>query len=391
MMKKDRLLHIPQVDIWLLLIVLVLMIIGTAVMYSASSYTAETKENNSEYFLQNHLIRIAVGFMLMFIAAIVPYQFWLGLSPIFYGLSLLMLFVLLFRIPPAFEANGSWRWLRIGPVIFQPSDFSRYALILLLARVLKEKQGLLKKFSGGYLKLLLLVAAVALPVALEKDLGTALIIMLIGLLMFYFAEARSSYLLAISSSIATVGFAYMMRTPYQQKRVVDFLNSIVHNVEPVWQVKQSLISLAQGGLIGQGIGNSRQKYEFLPEAHKDFIFSILGEEAGFLGAILVLVLFCLLIRRGIIIARQAPDGYGLLLAGGITVCIGCYALINIAVSLGLLPTTGIPMPFFSYGGSSHVTHIAAIGLLLNISSQGQKAYANYFGWSTYKDRLARFS
>ena len=156
-----------------------------------------------------------------------------------------------------------------------------------------------------------------------------------------------------------------------------------------YQVKQSLISFAQGGLLGRGLGNSLQKYEFLPEAHKDFIFSILGEELGFVGAVLVLGLFMLFIYRGVRIARNAPDYYGVLLAGGITVCIGTYAMFNAGVAVALLPTTGLPMPFFSFGGSSLVSHLAAIGLLINISMQGHQNYANYFGWPALQDRLNR--
>jgi len=384
---KMRTLNIARIDYILIICVLALMLFGAGTMYSASSFKGETQKNNSEYFLKQHIMRVAVGLVLMIIVAVVPYQVWLGLSPIFYVVSIFMLVFLLTGSPFSISAHGSLRWLKFGPVTFQPSDFARYGLILLLARVLTEKEKELQDFWHGFVKILILIGFIVIPIAVEKDLSTAVMVTLIAFLMLFFAEAKMDHLLATSLTFTTAGFAFMMSNEYQRSRVVAFIRQLMQGEPTSWQVKQSLIGFAQGGFWGRGIGNSLQKYDFLPEAHKDFIFSILGEESGFIGSVLVLGLFLLFIYRGIRVAKNAPDFYGLLLAGGITTCIGSYALINAAVAEGVLPTTGLPMPFFSFGGSSLVSHLAAIGLLINISSQSRKSYANYSGFRTYRRRL----
>jgi cell division protein FtsW (lipid II flippase) len=185
------------------------------------------------------------------------------------------------------------------------------------------------------------------------------------------------------------GILYMMRNSYQKSRFDHFVNLLLGRGEPGWQVKQSLISISQGGWFGKGLGNSQQKYNFLPEAHKDFIFAVIGEELGLTGSVGVLIIFFIIIYRGIRIAQRAPNGYGQLLAGGITACIGLYALINAGVAVAILPTTGLPMPFLSYGGSALVTHLVAIGLLINISIQGSNSYINQVDWPVYNKRLNR--
>ena len=187
----------------------------------------------------------------------------------------------------------------------------------------------------------------------------------------------------------TGGLAYILKNPYQLARIHSFIKQMIDKNMMDWQLQQSMISLALGGFWGQGIGNSRQKYAFLPEAHSDFIYSVIGEEVGLIGTVGVLILFFIIIYRGMKIAQSAPDGYGRLLASGITACIGSYALINAAVALAILPTTGLPMPFVSYGGSALISHFAAVGILINISSQCDESYMNYSSWKTYKKRLNR--
>jgi cell division protein FtsW len=388
-MRKKRVIDFSRVDYLLLESVLFLVVLGAAIVYSASSYRAEQLSGDSATYFKNQLFRIGLGLVLMFIVASIDYHKWLGFAPLLYVFALFFLLLVFIGPPIAPVIKGARRWIQFGPIQFQPSDFARYAMIMILARALHKQRETLDDLWGGYLRMLVLIMAVVIPVALEPDLGTALNITVIGFLMLFFAEVKISYLLATGLTFTTVGFTAMMAKGYQLRRMLDFIDHFFHQGELGWQVKQSLISLAQGGFFGQGIGASRQKYYFLPEAHKDFIFSIIGEELGFFGTFAVAVLFFIIVYRGIKIAQQAPDGYGRLLAGGITVCIGGYALINMAVCVAIVPTTGIPMPFISYGGTALISHMVAIGLLINISSQGSVSFANAPGWRTYNKRLKR--
>jgi cell division protein FtsW len=226
-------------------------------------------------------------------------------------------------------------------------------------------------------------------VAKEPDLGTAVLITLIAFLMFFFAEVKIGHLLSSGLALSAAGFAYIKLNPYMMDRVRDFLNVLLKRAPLPWQLEQSKIAFAVGNILGQGIGQSRAKYFFLPEAHKDFVFSVVGEETGLLGTVGVLCLFIIIVYRGITIARYATAGDARLLVYGIISCIGAYALLNAAVTLGVVPTTGIPMPFISYGGSALVSHLVAIGLLINISSQSRRSFANYASRQTYMDRLNR--
>jgi cell division protein FtsW len=388
-MAKRTLINVSRIDYLLLVGVLILVIVGLSSVYSASSYKAEKETGSSFYFFMNQLVRVAIGLVIMMIAASVDYRKWLGLSPVFYCIGIFMLVLLFSGLPFVVQVQEAKRWLQVGPVTFQPSDFARYALVMLLARVLVKNRKLLDDFWNGFLKYVMLIGIIVVLVGLEKDLGTAVLIALVAFSMLYFADVKLSYLLAIVLSFTSVAMLYMMTNLYQVKRVSSFLDQVLSRAQIDYQLKQSMISLALGGFGGQGIGNSRQKYEFLPEAHKDFIYSVIGEEAGFVGSVVVLLLFTLIIYRGIKIAQFAPDAYGRLLAGGITACIAIYAYMNAAVALGLVPTTGIPMPFISYGGSSLVSHLAAVGLLINISSQCHPSYANYLSNKTYSSRLQR--
>ena len=388
-MKKKQLLDLSRIDYLLLVGVLFLVILGAASVYSASSYLAEKEYADSAYFFKNQVIRIVIGLVLMVLVALVDYRTWLGLSPILYGFGVFLLLLLFTGLPFVVRVNEASRWLRIGPVTIQPSDFARYALILLLARVLYRNRDELDAFWSGFLKYFSLAAFIIILVALEKDLGTAVLIGVISFLIFFFAEVKLTFLFSMALTFTSTAMLYMMANPYQLTRVTNFINQLMHRAPLPYQLKQSMIGLALGGFLGQGIGNSRLKYEFLPEAHKDFIYSLIGEEAGFIGTVGILLLFTLIIYRGIKIAQYAPDGYGRLLASGITACIATYAYMNAAVALGIVPTTGIPMPFISYGGSALVSHLAAVGLLINISSQCHPSYANYLSRSAYEERLNR--
>ena len=386
-MRKSKLEKFSQIDFVLLSSVLALVIIGLVFVYSASSYKAEQAYGNSAHYLIQQIARVMVGLIMMIFVAMIDFKRWLQWAPIFYALSVFLLVLLFLPLPIVATIKGASRWLRVGPITIQPSDFARYALVLVLARVLVSERRYLEDLNS-FIKLLILVGAVVLLIALEPDLGTAMLTIFIAFGMFFFAEINGGFLLATILSSFSLGLVYILRNGYQLSRVHYFVNQFTER-EFSWQVKQGLISFTQGGLLGKGLGSGQQKYDFLPEAHKDFILCVIGEEIGFIGTGLVLGLFLLVIIRGFRIARQAPNGYGQLLAAGISLAIGLYAFMNAAVVLAIVPTTGIPLPFISYGGSAMVTNLAAVGILLNISMQGSAAYERQVGWRTMQSRLKR--
>ena len=380
---------IARIDFVLLVGVLLLLIIGTVMVYTASSYRAELNYGDSEHFLARQLVRLVLGVVVMLIVASIDYRRWLVHAPLFYVLALMLLILLFTHLPFVHRVNGSSRWFQLGPLTFQPSDLARYALILVLARALYSERYTLDDFWRGYSKMLIISLVIIVPILLEPDLGTATILMMVAFAMFFFAEIPISFLLASGLTMVSAVLGMLKLRGYQISRLGNWLNFWRGEGDIGWQVKQSLISLAEGGWFGKGLGNSQQKYEFLPEAHKDFIFSVIGEELGFVGTVFVLAIFLAIIYRGMRIARNAPNGYGRLLAAGLTVSLGLYAFINAGVALALLPTTGIPMPFVSYGGTALVVNLGAVGLLMNISMQGSRSHGNAVGWRIYRKRLDR--
>ncbi|MBN2356893.1 cell division protein FtsW [candidate division KSB1 bacterium] len=379
---------LERTDFSLLFSVLILVILGTASVYSASSYRAEQFHGYGAYYFRQHLIRLVIGLICLMILASSNYRFWLQRSMIFYFISAGLVLYLLTGGPGVLVRNGAASWLRLGPIIFQPSDFARYGLIMFLAKRLCERREFLDYFQE-YAIHLGIVFLIVIPVALEPDLGTAALITSIAFIMFLFAEVPFSFLFASFLTLMTGALTYILVYPHSGSRVHvnNYISGLLGLPDMPYQLKQALIALSHGGILGRGIGESLQRYLFLPEAHNDFIFAIIGEEYGLIGTVGVLVLFFVIIRRGLTIARQAPDGYGRLLAGGITACIASYALVNAGVAIGVLPTTGIPMPFLSYGGSAIIAHLSAIGLLLNISTQSSPSFERAPGWRIYKNRL----
>lgn len=415
-MKQHPQMHWVQVDFILLFSVLFLVVLGAAVVYSASSFKADNfvqrqfvkradaaaKAGNLEkaeelrqkaktvdgstYFIKKQAGKLLIGLLLMMLVASVPYERWLGLSPLILGLTIILLLLLFTRLPIVIARDEASRWLRFPGFTFQPSDFARYALILFLARLLYELRDHLYNWKV-FLAVLGVVFLVVGLVAMEKDLGSAAMITLIAFVMFFFAGVKLGFLFLTSMSFFAVALIYLQLNPYMIKRMVMFIGPLFGSGTSNFQIEQSLISFALGGPVGVGIGNSVQKYDFLPEAYKDMVFSIVGEELGLVGTIGVLLLFVVILSRGVIIARNAPNGYGRLLAGGITACITIYTVINVAVALALLPTTGIPMPFISYGGSALISHLIGIGLLLNISSRASESAGRYEDEQTYRGRV----
>ena len=356
-------------DYTLLMAVLLLLVISLTFIYTASSTKAEDTFGDSTFFLKKQLFRILIGAVGMYFAMWVDYHKILRHSRLFFWGSLTLLIVLLFA-PAEWTVRGTRRWMIVAGFQFQPSELAKYAIVALLARVLAMQELDIKRFNDGVLPQIILAGAVCGAVLLEPDASTALMIFFIVSVLLFVAGARMLHLVAIFGGGMAAVAAALLTIPYQRERLFDFITSLKDSSQMGWQVKQSLLSLGNGGFFGVGLGQSRQQMHWLPDPFTDFIFSIIGEELGLLGTLGVVALFLVVIYSGFRIAVTAPDREGMLLATGITITIAGYALMNMAVVTHLVPTTGIPMPFISYGGSSLIMNLFAVGVLLNISYQG---------------------
>jgi len=359
-------LQFSEIDLTLLATVMALLLFSIFFIYTASSIRAERLYDDSAFFLKRQLIRVVIALVIMFFIARVDYHRVLRHSPPAYWFALALLVFLLFA-PESWMIRGSRRWIMLGPAQFQPSELAKYALIFYLAGNLAKPDVDPENFVDGLLPQLILIGAVVLGVALEPDLGTALAIATIALIMLFVAGAKLGHLFFLVFGAVLSAASMLWRVAYQRGRVESFIASMFGDAEPAWQVRQSLISLGNGGLFGVGLGQSKQKLLFLPDPFTDFIMAIVGEELGLIGTLAVILMFFIIIWRGFHIAHRAPDRAGQLTALGVTSAIGLYALVNAGVVTHILPTTGIPLPFISYGGSALIMNLFGIGVLLNIS------------------------
>jgi cell division protein FtsW len=352
-----------SVDRWLMGAVLVLIILGILCVYSASSYWGADRHGNAMLFMRNHLVRVMVGLIGLVILSNTPYYRLRSWTPAFLALTLTLLMVVLFL--PSFHGARS-SFVMLGKR-FQPSEFMKLVIILYLSAVFAkalDTERLDAKQTGIHFGMLLLTVAL---VFMEPDLGSAVVLFLVGFVLFVIAGVEWKILLKMSGAIALIILPGILIFPHQRDRVFSFVASIFGGGEVEHQARHSLIGLAHGGLFGVGYGEGKEKFLFLPEPFSDFILASLGEEWGFIGILAVFLALLVILWRGYRIAVRAPDCYGYLLAGGITSMILVGALINAAVVVRLLPTTGLTFPFISYGGSSLLVHLAAVGILLNIS------------------------
>jgi cell division protein FtsW len=270
-------------------------------------------------------------------------------------------------------AGGARRWVHLGPLNFQPSELAKPALILYLAWSLSRKQDRMADFKAGFLGPVLIAGIPIGLILLQPDFGTAVSLALVVCLMLFVAGARVSYLMGAGLLALPVVYHLVASTPYRMRRIMAFLDPWSTRHAAGYQVAESLISIGSGGLAGVGLGDGRQKLFFLPEAHTDFIYSIIGEELGLIGTVLIIALFALLVWRGLKAAYAAEDAFGAYLALGLTAILGLQASLNMAVAMGLLPTKGLTLPFISYGGTSLVLSLTAAGILLAVSA-GQGGY-----------------
>ncbi|MBN1980308.1 MAG: cell division protein FtsW [Chitinivibrionales bacterium] len=363
-----------KIDSVILIIALLLFCCGVVFVYSSSFAIAQMHQGRATFFLSQHATRGLIALVFLYIFMHIDYHFLGRISNVLYCIVLVLLITVLL-LPDSAAINGAKRWLSLGPIRFQVSDLGRITLILLLARN-AEKMGDRITESKVLVQMLIKVALICILIALEPNFSTAAIIAILGLSMMYVAGARIKHIFAIFLMVFPFAVSAALSHKYILLRVAEFTSRIFgssHGVstskQVAYQSQQALIGLGNGGLCGVGIGQGQQKYFYLPEPHTDFVFSILGEEMGFIGLAVVLTLFAILLYRGFQVSLTATDRMGQTMAFGITFVIGLYLLLHTFVNTGIVPTTGVPLPFLSYGGMSLIFTMSSIGILLNISSQ----------------------
>jgi cell division protein FtsW len=339
---------------------------GLVMVLSASSVSAFADYGDSFVFVQRQAVYAVIGVLALVVTSRMRYEVWKRLALPLLLLTLGMLVVVL-HPSSGIEAYGSSRWFRVGPVTVQPSELAKFTLVVFTAAVITRKWGKLDDLGHLAMPLLPVAVIVCGLVMLQPDLGTTVIISGTVFLVLFAAGVRMRYLTIAGIAGAVIGAGLIMSADYRRVRFLSFLHPWDDAQSTGYQLIQSLIALGSGGFTGVGLGASRQKWEYVPNAHTDFIFSILGEELGLLGEIVVLLAFASLLYAGIVIATRTTDVFGRLLASGIVAWFGLQTLVNLGAVTGLLPVTGVPLPFLSYGGSSLVVSLAAVGVLVSIA------------------------
>jgi len=355
-----------NIRISIVILTSILISIGIIMVYSSSAIYAYQNYNNYFYFLQRHLLAVLIGALgALGAMAINPQTLFKHSKKILISAIMILSLVLIPGI--GHEVGGARRWLAFGALNFQPAEFAKLAVIIYLAAALKRKKKLLSSFRRGFLPLIMVSGLVMLLIVSEPDLGTVIALGTVSILMFFASGMRLSHLsvMALSSLGFVSWLIYIF--PYRRRRIISFLNPWLDAQGSGFQIIQSFIAIGSGGVFGLGLGQSRQKLFYLPQSHTDFIFSIIGEELGLIGVVVIIMLFMLLFALGVRIALRVQDDFNQLLAFGLTSLIGIEAFINIAVASGSVPTKGLPLPFISYGGTNLVCKMISIGLLLNLA------------------------
>lgn len=345
-----------------------LLVLGLVMVYSASVIWAEQNLGRPLYFFQRQLVWAAIALSALYAASRYDYnrlREWV--LPAYLVVAAMLLAALFF--PPI---AGVRRWIRFGPIGLQPAELAKLVSVLFLASYLDRRHSKLASPWHGLALPLGAVGALLLLIGKAPDLGTPVLMFVVAMLLLFVAGARLRWLAAAALAAAPVIAFELWRKPYRRARLLSFLSPFENMQGAGYQLSQSLLAVGSGGWFGKGFGASELKLMYLPTPHTDFIFPVLCEELGLLGALLVLGLFATLLVRGVRIARRAPNLFGSLLACGITFTIALQAFFNMAMSIGLLPTKGIPLPFFSFGGSGLLSTLLGVGVLLNISRQARE-------------------
>jgi len=357
-------------DGWLFVVTLMLLSTGVVMIYSASAIVAADRFRDPYFFLKKQVFWSALGSGALWLALRTDYRRLEKFVLPLLGLAVLLLVLVL--IPGlGVSVNGSRRWLRFGPLSFQPAELAKLALVVYLAAFFARKRDELGEFWRGVVPPLAVGGVLAGLVLAQPDLGSCLTLLVLTLGLLFLAGARTRWLAVLVVPTLPLAALAVWMAPYRMRRVFAFLDPWQDPRGGGFQIIQSWLALGGGGLLGRGIGESKQKLFYLPEAHTDFIFAIVGEELGFLGATLVVVLFAVLVWRGLRIGLRAADPFGAYLALGITVLVATQTLVNLGVVTGMLPTKGLPLPFLSFGGSALLMTMLATGVLLNISQDAR--------------------
>jgi cell division protein FtsW len=360
-----------RLDFVLLFAALALVGIGIVMVYSTSAIIAGDRLGDSYYFLRRQALYAAIGFALMILAMFFPYG---NLKRFAYPIFILSVLLLIAVLIPGVghRAGGAMRWLKIQSFSFQPSEFAKLGLIVFLAYLLSKKEEKIRSFSFGFLPPVLLSGLVTALVMKEPDFGAAFFLTAMVFLLLFVSGARVIYILGSLLIAIPVAYAFLMNVGYRHKRLISFIRPWEDPSGASFQIIQSFLSFGSGGFFGLGLGEGRQKLFFLPAPHTDFIFSIIGEELGLVGAMVVVILFFILTLRGVQIGLSLEDRFGAYLALGITLMISLQAVINMGVVLGLLPTKGLTLPFVSYGGTSLIVNLIGVGILLHLSTHAER-------------------
>lgn len=370
--KKPRI-HKGEFDIPFFIIILVLMVIGLVMMFSASYYWGLTKNNDGFYYAKKQIMISGVGIIAMLLISKIDYHVFMKKKiayGIFFGSLALLAYTSFFGI----KRQGARRWIKIG-IEFQPSEIMKFAIVILFALWISMNYKRMKQFKYGILPFFLVLGLVGGLMMCQPHLSGTILICAIGFVMIFVGGAKIRHLLTIGG-VGLAGLGGVVTTliltgkaSYFTKRFQSWLHPFSDTTGHTWQTCQSLIAIGSGGLFGMGFGESRQKFLYLPESQNDFVFAIVCEELGVVGAILVIALFMLFVFRGFYIASKAPDKFGMMVATGLVAQIGIQAMLNIAVVTNTIPNTGISLPFFSYGGTALAMQLAQMGVILNISRQ----------------------
>ncbi len=371
--KKSKLILKNPLDFTLLITVFILLGLGIITVLSASSPTALAETGNSYKYLIKQMEAAVIGILLMFVASKIDYKLWQKNYKIIYFICMILLLAV---CALGREAGGAKRWLDMGFLSFQPSEVAKVGVIIFYSAWLTKNKEKLKTFKYGFVyPLLWLLIPIFFILILQNHFSATLVICMLAAILMILAGCKIRYFIFVGIPLAALGiFAIIVAGQgFRMQRILTFFDPWQDIKGKGWQIVQSLYAIGSGGLFGVGLGESKQKYLYIPEPHNDFIFAVLAEELGFIGCAIVIILFAILIWRGITIAMKAPDMFGSLLAAGITSMIAIQVLVNIAVVTASMPVTGMALPFFSYGGTALIITLTSIGILLSVSRAGNRS------------------
>ena len=366
---KSKKIKIDIVELPLFVATILLAVFGVVMVYSASSYNAQMNYGNQYFYMTKQIVGVVLGFVSMCICYFVDYHKYQKWKNIILIVSFVLL-ALVFIPGIGSSSNGATRWIRLPGFTIQPSEIAKFGFVIFVSSYLAKNFDIIKTFKG-ILPVLAVGGLMCVLIMLEPNMSITMCVGITMLIMLFVGGANLKHFAYMSLPIGALVPLLIIIEPYRLKRLTAFLNPWQNPKGEGYQLLQSLYSIGEGGLFGVGLGNSRQKYLFLPFSESDFIFSIICEELGLLGAVITIMLFLTIIISGIKIAKHAKDRFGALLASGITTVIASQVLINIAVVTGSIPPTGVPLPFISAGSTSLVVFMSAIGILLNISKQSK--------------------